>query len=1314
MFKKLKLGSLLAMVVVSLGAFGIVKATTAEPTNVATKGWAQVDVSKDITYNADANGAVERINDGSIDANTGRYRYGNYKSSNMDEYVYLTLNDTYNVSTIKVDFTDKGRIPEKYSMSIWNGTTWEDVGESTPDPDKARIRVWSFTNNEKKCTAIRLHITQCNIKQLFINEIEVWGVASNKKITTPQVLINTENRALNAAVEMNVPSWATNYPATKLVDGTVLTHNNFATGGNGNETDEDTITLTLQEASLIDSVVLYPAIQNNKYIGGFPEDFTISVYNGKDWVEVKKVSGQSVGEFGADVSSLYIKSYKFDPIDATGVRIVVAKRTMIDQADSGKYAVRLGEIKVNGVQSSDKDILKPGEVNPGQQKPEDPKKPITGSNMALNATVEMNVPDWAVNRGLSSDNLVDGAVLVNKNFVTTATVQQTVQEAVTLVLQQSSKIHSVLLYPAVQSGKYIGGFPSDFKVEGYNGTEWVELTTQTNQNVGEIGTEIANLEIDNYLFDAVEVSAVRITITKHSEIDSVNSGQYALRLGEIKVMGEATTNIILTPDGAVPEAQQPAKPKNPITGTNVALNATVEMNVPGWATNGGLGAGNLVDGAVLVDKNFATTASTTQTEKDTITFVLETASKVHSVILYPAIQSGKYIGGFPVDFKVEGYNGTKWVELTTQTDQDMGTIGTTITDLDIANYLFDAVEVSAVRVTTTVRSEVDNNGSGKYAVRLGEVQVMGSKSSKTILKPGEVPEEPLKGTNVALNADVEMTVPSWATKYPATKLVDDEVLTHNNFATGDTIKENTKDTITLALKEASRIDNVLLYPAVQNGKYIGGYPVDFTISIYDGNKWVEVKKVSKQSVGTIGTNMSEFKATRYSFGAVDATGVRITVTKHSEVDKVGSGKYAIRLGEIQVMGEKSTKTDMKKPVIATAGTNGNGTGGSNGTGLYPNKVTEIDNANNLALYRPTKASSHLGDYGAPTEKASDGNINSYWCSDNRTYEKGKSEWIEVNLLNNFAVNRVVLGARTMAYGFPIDFKVEVFYDGEWKVAHTVKGFEADEKAPYTAYEFTFPAVIGNKVRISSDNFRKIAELNSMCITELAVYGKSVSGNYVLPNENMLTSGTAVTATTSMEDYDYYLIHLTDNSLVSGWSSVPTIENEPQTIEFDMKGEIQLSEIQIKPAWGGHGFPIDFVISVYEDGKWVDVYEAKDYDKPEDEAIQRFQFETKKTTKFRITATKLAREAGMYAIKLNEVMAFPNHTGDEFEADAVKSVESYVKPADSEVLSPSDEDTNNTAAAIQTGKLIAGAVIMVISIGGCILTLLLSRKKNKNK
>jgi len=184
--------------------------------------------------------------------------------------------------------------------------------------------------------------------------------------------------------------------------------------------------------------------------------------------------------------------------------------------------------------------------------------------------------------------------------------------------------------------------------------------------------------------------------------------------------------------------------------------------------------------------------------------------------------------------------------------------------------------------------------------------------------------------------------------------------------------------------------------------------------------------------------------------------------------------------------------------------------------------------------------------------------------------------------------------------------------------------------------------------------------------------------------------------------------LIDTNLSTAWSTVPSVEMTPQTVEVDMKCEVQLSEIQLKPGYLGYGFPIDFTISVCENGDWVDVYSAKDYKQPEDEAIQRFQFDKKNVTKFRITATKLPIQAGLYVWKMNEIIAYPLHTGDDFDPNATEITTSVKKTDAAEVIAI--KGAEKLKVEISWWKVVAGSVLAVVAIIGCVVMLILFKKK----
>lgn len=203
----------------------------------------------------------------------------------------------------------------------------------------------------------------------------------------------------------------------------------------------------------------------------------------------------------------------------------------------------------------------------------------------------------------------------------------------------------------------------------------------------------------------------------------------------------------------------------------------------------------------------------------------------------------------------------------------------------------------------------------------------------------------------------------------------------------------------------------------------------------------------------------------------------------------------------------------------------------------------------------------------------------------------------------------------------------------------------------------------------------------------------------------------VTATTSMEDFTFHLVNLCDGDLQTEWSSVPTgFEDDEQTITVDLKREWSIGEIQLKPAWGGSDFPVDFEILVLENEKWVSVYKVTDYKKPVDESIQRFQFEQRKISQFKIVVTKMSSEASLFSVKLAEIMAYPFATGDDFDLDAVQAVTNTKDFNAAETLGQSaKEQKEGVSADISVIKIVIGAVCVLISIAGTVVMMLIIKK-----
>lgn len=1360
------------VVIIAFSGFGLAFAAEVTPSNIAKKSSVYAEVTDPFWEN---NGyGTSALVDGVTDNNF--FSTEDYTTPDVTKEVYFSFNDTYTVSEIKLVAPYNRDIPKDFTISVWNGNSWVEVANET-GVSIGRGNVYTKSGLDYTCTGLRIRATKLSMGSnserysMRFAEIEIMGVASNTKLAGPMVqTMNVARGTADDNIQVDWPSWATSFPKAELVDGITTDANNFCTTGNTEENTEKEIYLKLDDTYQMNEVSLYPALQilggAKQYVGGFPVDFTVSIWDGNEWREVARQTGVSVGTVGTAAENVKSISCEFPVTEGNAIRINVTKQGTVN-AEGTEFALRLAEIEVNGVKSARNGLETPDIVFEAKNvvklsnadgatytfdktykvneviinKADFPatfevsvwdgtawKKAVSKNaadfsgggvwltfdavdcrairitsdsaiptldvntneivvhgvdteafvnvpepmeNAAYKAVVEMECPDWAA-ATLGSAQLVDGNVT---SFTTTAyETDPAAGKTVIVTFANAYEISKVNLYPRLKGENYKedGGFPVAFKVLAWDGEAWKEVKSVMQAPAFSGSYPMLSLALENEQL----CNAIKIEVSTLGASDSLEI-PYVLQLAELEVLGRKSDQIINKPDDGTGQEEY--------VGVNAALNGTVEMNVADFAKDS-LPKERLVDGdsATFTTSEYSAVPNT---GAEAAVIFKDGSYMIDRIVLSPRIKNGE-VYGFPEDFKVSVWNGTKWVEAVSKTGYKSD--GKKL-QFDITGILCNAVKIEVTKMGTS------DSAKESYCFQLSEFEAWGQKSTATLPKPpvqnDDGNKEDQDGVNAALKGNVTMNVPKWAASFPGSKLVDGITTGNNNFATTEYVeKADTKESIIVAFQDgAYTIKTIRLYPRVKNNTYNGGFPISFTASVWNGVKWVEVAKRT-------GFLMKTKNPVTLAITPTVCNALKIDVTTMGESEN--AGKYTLQLAEIQAFGEKSSEELAVAPTSESTTATGNGA------------VVTIDNNRNLALNRPAKASSDLAQYNAPVEKVNDGSTGTYWASNDTKYVKGQAEWVEINLLNNYSIHTVVLGARQKALGFPNDFKIEIFYDGKWVEAYSQKGFKANENAGATAYEFKFPSVIGNKIRVSSDNFRKVVSANSMVLTEIAVYGDSVSGNYALPNENMLTAGITITSTTSMEDYDYYLKHLIDNNLETGWSCVPqTTEDSAQTVEIDMKGEIQLSEIQLKPSWGGHGFPVDFTISVLENEKWVDVYEAKDYEKPEDEAIQRFQFDTKKTTKFRITVTKLAEEAGLYVWKMNEIMAYPSHTGDEFDPHRVEEINSSERLIAAEVVTK-NEDTDNPIVNFQLWKIIVGGILFLVAVGGCTAILISLKKKKK--
>ena len=1205
--------------------------------------------------------------------------------------------------------------PQEFKIEVSSdaGETWVQVATGTAAQDEnghvaepVTVNLEATTGNRVRITATKLgNADDATHYALQLAEVEIMGETAEAPGTDEPGTDEpgtdepgtdepaaTENVAPNATINAENPGWVADWMKwPMLIDG------NKADGFYTSEfeTSADVtkiIQFNFERTYKIDRVVLYPAKDNGSF-AGFPVDFTVRVWNGTSWVVVATEENASASE---------AFEIEFEAMEGNAVCIIATK---LGQVSGGKYALMLAEMEIYGTETATQlnpaeDAEAPGTDEPGTDEPGTDEsgtdEPGTGEsgateNIASYATINAETPGWVVDwmkwPMLIDGNKVDG--FYTSEFETSANVTKVIQ----FDFERTYKIERIVLYPAKDNGSF-AGFPVDFTVSVWNGTGWVVVATEENASAS------GAFEIE---FEAMEGNAVCVKATK---LGQVSGGKYALMLAEMEIYGiETETQLNPAEDAEAPGTDEPGTDvpgtdepgtDEPGTTENVASVGKIEAETPGWVADWMkwpmLIDGNKADG--FYTSEFETSADVTKI----IQFNFEKTYKIERIVLYPAKENGSFVG-FPVDFTVCVWNGTSWVVVATE--QNASASGA-------FEIEFEAMEGNAVCIIAT---KLGQESGGKYALMLAEMEIYGTETATQLNPAGDaeapgtdepgtdVPgtdepgtDEPGATENVAPVGAIEVETPGWVAdwmKWPM--LIDGN--TNDGFYTSEfeTSADVTK-IIQFNFEKTYKIDRVVLYPAKDNGSFVG-FPVDFTVRVWNGTSWVVVATEE---------NASASEAFEIEFEAMEGNAVSIIVTK---LGQESGGKYALMLAEMKIYGAETNHT---LPAAPAAGVGDNAGAGDN--------EPLFDSSLNVAEGCPVDVSSDYRQYSCNRENLTDGNENTFWATNATKYKPGKDEWAEINLLQNYKINKIILLARPDGWGFPIDFTISIFYDGKWTEVLNVKDFQSIENAGrVTAYEFDIPETIGNKIRLTSNRYRDAGVDKVICLNEIVVYGTKYE-NGILPNDNLVAINSQVTTSSSVEDYAYYRQNLSDGNNQSEWSSVTTShENEEVWIQVDFFCEFPVSEIQLKPAWGGHGFPVNFSIQVCENGEWVTVYTAENYEKPVDEAIQRFRFEQRNITAFRVVVNKMECFGGLYSVKLAEVMAYRVQSGDDFDPDALQGENSTqtnfpnsskdvlydekgnVIDAEGNVLIPANLLKGGSGWTVAI--LVVGIVLILVSAGG---------------
>lgn len=1251
MKRKVAILMVLTLVVSIFGGiqWGSVTKASSEPVNVAlkTNGTSISTSAPDAWCENNGYGVANMIN-----GDTGGV-YGvtaaNIEYEHKETKIQLDFKQVYSVSKVQLYKTAEEAFPVDFTISVYTTDGWKTVISKVGYQSVPGCNTFEFEAVD--CKSVRLISTKNGEHTgdgkyaIYLQEFEVYGVVSN-------TVISAEPNTVNVAASANGGTITTSHAWAHAAQYGFALENII----NGLPTGNWGMTLTdagYQNEPMNMDITFNKEYRINKVMLYAYKDAADGGFGGfpRDFeLQVYSEDNWVTVAKRTDYKSVEgWNTFEFDDITCTAIRLATTEN---GQTDDGKYGIYLAEFEAYGY--------------------EVPKVNVA---LATNGTeVSTSHPDtWGEANGYGvatlNDSKTTGYWFVTENKAD----YQNTQMSVTTLFDKAYKINEVSLYAVEQ-----GGFPEDFTIDVYTQNGWETVVTKTGYT--------ATAGEQKFVFDSIDARAVRLTSTKNGAIDQGQGKDdtYGIYLYEFEVFGKASSEVIGEPSsGNEPTPPTPPAPggeeEPPVEDTriNVALTSEIVTTHPNtWGENNGFGITNMIDGKAD-SGNWGITQETTddQNTQMSITLTFDKTYKVDEACLYAVTD-----GGFPKDFVLEAYTKDGWKTVVTKNEY--------VAEAGKQSFTFEAVDCRMFRLTTTKNGLTSG---GKYGVFLQEFEVYGKESDIVIVPESAGAQEQPSGEtlpNVAAASNgstISTTHPdSWGEKngFGIANLIDGKGNTGNYGITAATAEfQNTQISISVNFKQAYKISKICLYSVAD-----GGFPEDFTLAAYTKSGWKTVltKRGYKAEVG----------CQTFEIEPVDCSAVKLISTKNG-IDH--QGKYGIYLQEFEVYGEVSNVSIPKAPSLGTEGA-------ASGSASFSYNADK-----NIALNMPVTCNSDYAQYGFGINNVNDGNLDSPWSCNMLLVEKDKPEWVEINLLGNYKINTVALYARANGWGFPKDIKISVFYDDNWIEVVNVKNYKVSTDVKTTAeYVFKFKETIGNKIRIEGSNFNMADGEYGMQLTEIAVYGDEAIGNYILPLNNYVSSATDITTSSTLEDFGFFTLYLTDGDVKTGYSSNQhTDPNNIEWIELDLKRSLSIGSILLKPAVAGSGFPVDFEIQVMMDGKWETIHKVTDYKKPVDESWQQFVLDKQyKTDKVRIWVTKLGDDFGQYSLRLNEIEIYPSEVKDkDMEAVEVGNIEH---------ASYNSAHTVETKTIIPTALIVSGVVVAATAFIGIVGVYILTLRKMKRK
>ena len=593
-------------------------------------------------------------------------------------------------------------------------------------------------------------------------------------------------------------------------------------------------------------------------------------------------------------------------------------------------------------------------------------------NIAKGCTAEAECPAWAQG-SMGAEKLVDGD-RTSSNY-TSSGCEENEQKDIYLTFTEAYKVNEVRIYPYMYQGN-ADGFPKDFTVSLWNGIEWKEIASETNYTA--TTSEVV------YQFEEGDFRALRLCATKQG---ISHEGGYALRLAEVDVYGSAFVAAVSNPFANV---------------SNIARSdngTTMEADCPTWSSPSKLNDGDTTSASV-----FSTSGYESSNTEKTIYLKFNRTYAVKEIKFYPYVNNGT-VDSFPKDFTVSLWNGKTWVKVVEKT-------GCSPSAGDILSLSILPRECTALKVDITKLGEQTAETVNRYAVRMSEIEVYGVASAMSMEKwPGEK-------ANVALTATAEAQCPAWAQgSMSANKLIDGDTSSNSKYTSSGCGEYEEKE-IYLTFDQTYTVNEVQFYPYVNadSGKP-DSFPKDFTVSGWNGKKWVEVASMTNYSATTSPLSLS--------FASGDYRAIRIRTTRNGEQTGNGESGYALRMSEIKVFGCTSA-VQISSPAVW------------------------IDSCN-LARTATAKGESIqiVVDLGA--EKMIDGDRTGSFFSSPSSTSADTSKEVSLTLKAASKVNEIrlypVVKDGKYFGAFPKDFTVSIFDGAEWITVAQETDYRASAK-PY--------------------------------------------------------------------------------------------------------------------------------------------------------------------------------------------------------------------------------------------------------------------------